>query len=76
MAKVSPEAEAVISKIKGKGKAPVEPDADDKAGDTMGEAKRAGAEDIFRALTGREPKETETDAFVEAMDTYMEACGY
>ncbi len=40
------------------------------------EAKTAAAEDLFKAIRGREPSEEEAKATEEALSTYMEACGY
>lgn len=77
----SAEAESIISKIKGKGKAAPaakEPDADDEpAADAGSEAMRAACEDMLKvAFKGREPTSAETDAWVEAMDSYFTAKGY
>ncbi len=72
----SKEAQSIIDKIKGK-TAVVEVEEDDAADDDMGgEATRAACEDMLKIALGREPKSSETDAWVEAMDSYFTAKGY
>lgn len=76
--KASPEAMMIIQKIKGKGKpAPKDEASDDETeGDAGSEATRAACEDMLKVVLKREPKPEETDAWVEAMDSYFTAKGY
>lgn len=75
----SPEALLIIGKMKGKkGAEPKGEDASDEgegaSEDTGAEARRAAAEDVFKAATGREPSESEAKAMDEALYAYWEAC--
>lgn len=75
----SAEAESIISKIKGKGKAALAAKSEESAepeADAGSEAQRAACEDMFKILKGREPSAEEASAFADAMDAYATARGY
>lgn len=76
----SPEVMAIIAKLhKAKGGDDAAEEKDEGEGgdeSAMSEAKRAAAEDLFKAIRGREPNEEEAKSTEEALSTYMEACGY
>lgn len=73
----SPEAIAIIAKLKrGKSGAKYESaDESDDSGDAMAEAKRASAEDLFKAIRGRDASDEEAHMVEEALGAYMDACG-
>jgi hypothetical protein len=69
-----PETVAIVSKIKG-----AEGDGEEKTegeGDAAEEAKNAAAEDLFQAIRGRAPNESERSDTRAALDAYHKACGY
>lgn len=81
----SPEAIAIIAKLKKKRGASADDGADDEGapdeegdesdGDAGEEAKSAAAEDLFRAIRGRDPNEEERAAVREALESFHDACG-
>lgn len=75
----SAEAESIISKIKGKGKAAPaakSEETEESTADAGSEAQLAACEDMFKLLTKREPTSEEASAFGDAMDAYLTARGY
>ncbi len=78
--KPSPEALLIIGKMKPKGKekeAPGDSENDaETSDDSETEATRAACEDMLKVALGREPRSSEVDTWVEAMDAYFTAKGY
>lgn len=67
-----PETVAIVSKYKGG----EEDGEESEEGDAAEEAKNAAVEDLFQALRGRAPTESERADTRAALDAYHKACGY